>query len=76
MGLDLKIIPQYSPLKEMGLSLLDLYQEQAYFDIVRTLIKKRGRKVSEKGFTSHVGNTDGESFGITVKDATTFPFFV
>ena len=69
MALDLKIIPQYDVSAEMGLSLLDLHQEQAYFERVKALLKEKGREVSVSGFNSFAGNSNGESYGNTVEDA-------
>ncbi len=73
MGLDLRILPQYSQEADFSHDIIGLHRDSDMFDIISELEEKTGREVPRKGVTTFSGND--ESFeGTCYGKITTTPY--
>ena len=72
MGLDLRILPQYSRKCDFSLDIIELHRESNLFEIIDDLEKDKGKEVPREGISSFTGENDkyeGLCYGNTIETA-------
>lgn len=59
MGLNLRILPQYSQNADFSHDIIDLHRDNDLFEIVSKLEETRGREVPRNGINTFSGNIEG-----------------